>query len=65
MGEDMSLADIYIFSVTECLDSGNFDFVDPSYLDDYSVLKAHLKSVWESSWFTEYDAQGYEPKLGQ
>jgi hypothetical protein len=64
MGDEMTLADIYIFSVTECLESGEFDHVDPSYLNDYPILKTHLKAVWASTWFVEYDAAGYDPKLG-
>eukprot|EP00414_Alexandrium_minutum_P004614 CAMPEP_0113820110 /NCGR_PEP_ID=MMETSP0328-20130328/1075_1 /TAXON_ID=39455 /ORGANISM="Alexandrium minutum" /LENGTH=206 /DNA_ID=CAMNT_0000788043 /DNA_START=24 /DNA_END=644 /DNA_ORIENTATION=+ /assembly_acc=CAM_ASM_000350 len=62
LGEEASLADYAVYTLSSMIDKGDFDHVDKAYVDEFPIVKAHMSSVQGSKLFQDYvAAYGKEP----
>ena len=56
LGSEMTMADLAVCTLIDTIAGGCLDFLHPSVLDDFKVLKTHAVAVHSSPLFLKYNS---------
>uniref|UniRef100_A0A7S2LLB4 GST C-terminal domain-containing protein n=1 Tax=Zooxanthella nutricula TaxID=1333877 RepID=A0A7S2LLB4_9DINO len=60
LGSTLTLADVFLFGLSSMVESGDYDYVPPSFLDGYPKVTKHLATFRGSDLVKNYSAAFHE-----